>query len=64
MKLFRYKDRDDLVEVHTKFSRGKWRWMAYEPGGKFRCVGPIKGFDTNDEALADAISLLNVAGEG
>ena len=75
-KLMRYRDRDDLVDVTVVGSRhGRYIWVARAaPADEgsleaesvnrpARAICPFPGFATEDEALADAISLLNVVGE-
>ena len=71
-RIFQYRDRDDLVAVVAIYSaaNGHWQWEARDPapdgaelrGGKFRCSSAFE-FDTDVEAVADAVSLLNVVGE-
>ena len=65
LKLFKYRDRDDLVEVETVEARhGRFIWIARTPGdGVTRAICPFPGFTGADEAERDAISLLNCVGE-
>ena len=65
-RLLKYRDRDDLVEIRFTHegSPPRWRWSAWDAKtGKHRVTGPIKGYATHEEAMADAVSLLNVVGE-
>ena len=75
-KLLKYRDRDDLVDVSVVAARhGRFIWVARsvapdpaiadaEPEEMPpRAICPFPGFATEDEAMADAVSLLNVVGE-
>ena len=75
-KLLKYRDRDDLVDVTVMPARhGRYVWVARAaPADEgtleaesvdrpARAICPFPGFATEAEALADAISLLNVVGE-
>ena len=64
-RLFRYRDRDDQVEVETvAVPHDRHIWVARVPGSDVcRAICPFPGFATADEAEADAVSLLNAVGE-
>ena len=70
-RLLKYRDRDDAVIVQVSPARnGRYIWVAWTPTGDLmdqsgpcRAVCPVPGFATEEEAMADAVSLLNVVGE-
>ena len=70
-RILKYRDRDDAVAVQVSPTRnGRYIWVAWTPtgglldrGGPCRAVCPFPGFATEAEAMADAVSLLNVLGE-
>ena len=63
-RFFKYRDRDDEVQVDTPCNprTGRYIWVATSESGA-RALCPFPGFLTEAEAMADAVSLLNVVGE-
>ena len=43
-------------------SRGKWRWAILDEDGASRMVSPVRGWQTEEEALADARGLARLFG--
>ena len=63
-RVFRYRDRDDLVEIEVipTARSGRFMWKATD-AERVRALCPFPGFETEQEAWDDAVSLLNVVGE-
>ena len=63
-RVFRYRDRDDLVEIEVipAGRSGRFIWKAKD-GQRVRALCPFPGFEAEQEAWDDAVSLLNVVGE-
>ena len=70
-RILKYRDRDDAVDIEVvQAKNGRHIWVARTPtgdaldqAGPCRAVCPFPGFSTEGEAMADAVSLLNVVGE-
>ena len=63
-RVFRYRDRDDLVEVEVipTARGGRFMWKARD-AERVRALCPFPGFVTEQGAWDDAVSLLNCVGE-
>ncbi len=71
-QLRKFTDPNERVQIVYKLSGAgnneRWRWSAYSKNEAgefkvFRCMGPPRGFEDYDVAVADSRDLLNVAGE-
>ena len=50
--------------MRIKFKRGilgRWRWFIYDDHGKYRGSGRVRGFKTEQAAVADAIAVFGAS---